>query len=214
MTKKFLVDRRFCCNTLTLCHIKAPGLLSLNIISWVEMTKPLLIMDLDETLIFGTREPLTTTRFFRCGDFYIYKRPGVLEFIRKCATVYKLAVWTSSSSDYAECIADALLSDATVEFVWARNRCVRRLNFETQEYYWVKDLKKVKRMGFDLGRVLAVDDTAAKLERNYGNLVQVNEFTGDECDTELLDLATYLVELSSAADFRLVEKRRWRTEMR
>ena len=36
--------------------------------------------------------------------------------------------------------------------------------------YRVKDLKTIRRVGYELERVIVVDDTAKKHERNYGNL--------------------------------------------
>jgi len=71
-------------------------------------------------------------------------------------------------------------------------------------------LKKVRRAGFELERVLVVDDSPEKLERNYGNIVVVSEFIGDPADRELLELADYLSELADEGDFRRIEKRAWR----
>ena len=174
------------------------------------MKRPLLILDLDETLIYGTTSPLSVAHDFKCGEFFIHKRPCVMEFIRTCARAYDLAVWTSSTSEYAAGVVEALFASVELEFVWARDRCTRRMDFEAQEHYWVKDLKKVKRQGFELARVLIVDDTPAKLERNHGNLVLVSEFTGDETDRELTALSEYLVDLAKEEDFRKIEKRGWR----
>ena len=77
--------------------------------------------------------------------------------------------------------------------------------------YWVKDLKKVKRLGYDLNRMLMVDDTPSKLQRNYGNAVYVSSFEGDPADRELLSLAPYLLSLVDCDDFRTIEKRGWRS---
>lgn len=174
------------------------------------MDRPLLILDLDETLIHGSERPLAAKHDFRCVSFYIYERPFVREFIEACARLYKLAVWTSSSGDYAQCIRSAVFGERPLEFLWARDRCTRRFDAEAQEHYWAKDLKKVRRAGYDLGRVLVVDDTAKKLERNHSNIVVVSEFEGDPNDRELLALAEYLRELERENDFRRVEKRGWR----
>jgi TFIIF-interacting CTD phosphatase-like protein len=171
--------------------------------------KPLLILDLDETLVFATKRGLEAPHDFECFDYRVYKRPFVESFISGCAANFDLAVWTSSTADYAQCIVAEVFSDVPLEFLWARERCTRRFDFELQEQYWVKDLKKVKKAGFNLERVLMVDDTARKLERNYGNIVRVSEFTGDRSDRELVVLLEYLVGLSHENDFRKIEKRGW-----
>lgn len=174
------------------------------------MDRPLLILDLDETLILGSAAPLERPADFRCGEFHVYERPGVGAFLRACAAAWDLAFWTSSTADYAACVVAALAGDLPVAFTWARDRCIRRFDHELQEPYWVKDLKKVKRRGWSLARVLVVDDTARKLERNYGNLVLVKEYAGDPADGELPLLARYLADLAAAPDLRRIEKRGWR----
>ena len=60
-----------------------------------------------------------------------------------------------------------------LKFLWSRNRCTLRTDHDAHEQYWVKDLKKIRRIGYALERVIVVDDTAKKHELNYGNLVRV-----------------------------------------
>lgn len=75
----------------------------------------------------------------------------------------------------------------------------------------MKDLKKVRRAGFPLKRVLMIDDTSRKLERHYGNHLPIKPFLGDSSDTELLDVLPFLDWIRGESDFRAVEKRKWRT---
>jgi RNA polymerase II subunit A small phosphatase-like protein len=167
-------------------------------------------LDLDETLIYASERPLATDHDFRCGTCFIHKRPFVHEFLDICARAYDLGVWTSATMDYAQCIQLVLFDGFPLAFLWARDRCIQRYDVESREYYWVKDLKKVKRAGFELDRVLMVDDTRRNLERNYGNLVVVSKFAGDPADRELMHLADYLGELAGEEDLRRIEKRGWR----
>jgi len=175
------------------------------------MHRPLLILDLDETLLHATEHPLPIQHDFRCGSYFIHKRPFVHEFLDVCAGSYDLSVWTSSTVTYARCIQTMLFDGVPLEFLWARDRCTLRFDPDWGVHYWAKDLKKVKRAGYDLERVLMVDDTPKKLERNYGNLVVVTEFTGDPKDRELLRLAPYLESLAGRPDLRRIEKRSWKT---
>jgi RNA polymerase II subunit A small phosphatase-like protein len=174
------------------------------------MEKPLLILDLDETLIFATPRKLEAEPDFGCFQYLVYRRPGLAGFIEECARHYRLGVWTSSTPGYAECIVSEIFGEIPLEFLWTRGRCTRRFDFESREPYWVKNLKKVKRAGYDLDRVLMVEDTPRNLERNYGNLVLVDEFTGDPSDRELIELGGYLRRLSREDDLRKIEKRGWR----
>lgn len=118
----------------------------------------------------------------------------------------------SSTLDYARAIVALLFPPhIALKFVWGRNRCVQRYDGEWQANYYVKDLRKVKRLGYDLRRVLIVDDTPQKCERNYGNAVYVPEYLGDESDVVLMRLASYLATLASTGDVRKVEKRNWKS---
>ncbi len=84
------------------------------------------------------------------------------------------------------------------------------MHSETQETIYVKDLKKVKRLGYLLERVLFIDDTPDKMARNYGNAIYVSPFEGDDKDNELEVLLKYLLAIQFEPDYRNVEKRGWR----
>lgn len=175
----------------------------------------LLILDVDETLLHASEEPLDVPADFRCGPYFVSLRPHVREFLRECSTLFRLAIWSSSSADYLHAVlAQMLPADIPLVFVWSRKRCVQRFDGELHEHYFVKDLKKVKRLGFAPGRVLIVDDTPRKLERNYGNAIYVEPFVGDPDDNELPKLSRYLRKLASLDDVRRLEKRRWRASVK
>lgn len=176
------------------------------------MSRPLLILDLDETLIWATEQSLDLESNFQVGPYFVYKRPAVDEFLATVGSWFDLAVWTSSSAVYAGLIVGQLVKpSADLKFLWSRARCTRRYDYEMQEEYWLKDLKKVQRVGYVLERILVVDDSPEKLQRNYGNYVRVRAFEGDQSDTELLDLLPFLQHLSTVENVRHIEKRGWRS---
>jgi RNA polymerase II subunit A small phosphatase-like protein len=149
--------------------------------------KLLLILDLDETLVYASDDPPPTRVDFRVGPYGVMKRPHVHAFLAAVREWFDLAVWTSSSSGYAGVVVENLFpaSDA-LRFLWCSNRCTVRYNAEFGEYYGVKSLRKVKRRGYQLERVLVLDDTPSKHASNYGNLVPIKPFEGEEDDAELL----------------------------
>ena len=59
-----------------------------------------------------------------------------------------------------------------------------------------------------------VDDTPEKHIRNYGNLIRVSEFTGDQSDDELLYLMEYLMTIKDSDNIRSIEKRGWRKNIK
>jgi TFIIF-interacting CTD phosphatase-like protein len=173
-------------------------------------SKHLLILDLDETLVFADESPLAWEPDFVLPPYSGYFRPGLSEFVRRVGQHYDLAVWTSSSSEYAHRVCALVFADpSSLAFVWARDRCTPERNFDTDTWTHAKRLKKLRRKGYDLRRVLMVDDSPEKHSRNYGNLVAVKPFFGDRDDRELSHLAPYLVALSVVDNVRAIEKRTW-----
>ncbi len=175
---------------------------------------PLLILDLDETLIYGAEREWPRLCDFPVGPFYVYKRPHLDEFLRGAGKHYRLAIWSSASSGYVAAIARTIVPFGLEwAFVWCRDRCTAKLNAETFETEYIKNLKKVKRAGFDLARVLVVDDTRYTAGRNYGNAIYVAPFEGDPGDEELPLLLKYLESLVGFENFRAIEKRGWRSRI-
>lgn len=173
---------------------------------------PFLILDVDETLVHASDKQLPLQLDFEVGPYWVYQRPFLKDFISLVATRFSIAVWSSSSEGYLASVLEQIIpAEVSVDFCWGRSRCVQRYDLECQYQYRVKDLKKVERRGFDLSRVLMVDDTPKKLERNYGNAIYVKPFEGDPKDDELHRLGQYLSSLKDCEDVRSVEKRGWRT---
>lgn len=173
--------------------------------------KKLLILDLDETLIYATEASLPRQADFLVEQYHIYKRPFLKVFLKNCLDWFEVAVWTSSTPSYAIAIVSAIFENPkTLSFVWASDRCTVAYDLERFEYYKRKNLKKVKRKGYRLESIIAVDDTPQKWEQSYGNLVRVNPFEGEETDDELKYLLLYLERLRYEENIRSVEKRFWR----
>jgi RNA polymerase II subunit A small phosphatase-like protein len=190
------------------------------------VTKPLLILDLDETLIHATAEKVREGYDFQVYQYFIYQRPGLAAFLAQCAEHFQLAVWSSASDDYVQAIVERIVPPSLpLAFVWGRSRCTRCLLPEIDEddflsfdyaskYEFAKRLKKVRRRGFDLNRTLIVDDTPEKVSQNYGNAIYIKPYLAEVHDTELTSLADYLLTLKDAANVRSIEKRYWRTSGR
>lgn len=172
--------------------------------------RKLLVLDLDETLVHAREAPLDLAEDFRVGPYFIYRRPNLDAFIARVRTRYELCVWTSSGQSYAAQVIERIFPADSLAFMWSHRRCTLVRDWNGNGYETLKNLAKLKRRGYRLESVVAVDDTPAKYARHYGNLVTVREFLGDPADTELPLLADYLVRLADVANVRSVEKRRWR----
>ena len=171
----------------------------------------LIIFDLDETLIHSTEIELNHKCDFRIGKYYTYKRPNVEKLLSYCIKTFNIAVWSSATELYTKEVVQQIFPEVDkLCFVWSRDKCTYRIDLDTNEFIWIKNLKKVKKLGFDLDRVIAVDDSPEKLSVNYGNLLMINPFYGDKNDNELIYLMKYLSFLENKSNIRAVEKRGWR----
>ncbi len=176
----------------------------------------IIILDLDETLIHAAEKPLERVQDFVVGPYFVYVRPHARSFIDFCfASFSAVAVWTSSSKDYAEEISLNLFGSKKEDlaFLWSQERCVRKFDYKRYASYWIKDLKKVKRCGYALEKIIAIDDSPEKLYRQYGNLVRVLPFEGLVSDDELLHLQQYLSVLAEVDNVRQIEKRGWQSKI-
>jgi len=185
--------------------------------------KTLLILDIDETLVFASPDELPLKADFVVFDYYVYKRPYLDEFLNELKDDFLIALWSSASDDYVNEIAAQIIPpDIKPEFVWGRSRCTYRRNIQIDEsgyygdgfmhYHYIKPLKKLKRKGYQLERILIVDDSPHKSKNNYGNAIYPREFNGDMNDNELKFLSQYLKKLKDALNVRQIEKRNWRSK--
>lgn len=141
----------------------------------------LLILDLDETLIYASGTPLERPADFAVGGYHVYRRPNLDRFLARCARHFELAVWSSASDDYVRAVVAGIFPpDIPLRFVWGRSRATLRrgalgdgggLLDPWDHQHYLKPLAKVRRAGWRLERVLIVDDSPAKCARNYGNAI-------------------------------------------
>ncbi len=177
--------------------------------------RTLLILDLDETLIYGTEGPLDHPGDFVVEPYTIYKRPFLEPFLRNCAAMFDLAIWSSASTSYVEAVARKILPpNIRLVMLWSERRCTRHLDAETREEILLKDLKKIKRQGFSLEHVLILEDEPRKVKRHYGNVIVVPAYRGSTADTVLVLLGHYLETFLHVPDVRVIEKRDWISQFR
>jgi carboxy-terminal domain RNA polymerase II polypeptide A small phosphatase len=170
----------------------------------------LLVLDLDETLVFASEVVLSREANFRIGPYHMYERPHVHQFIARVLDRFQVGVWTASGEQYAAQVVARLFPRDVLKFVWSSQRCTITRDWSTGGYQTIKKLEKLKAKGYRLESIIAIDDTPAKYARSFGNLITVREFTGEAQDDELLHLMHYLEQLAGVANVRTIEKRQWR----
>ena len=191
---------------------------------YLNENKQLLVLDLDETLIHASENELNRKADFKFFGYHVYKRPYLNEFLTQVNEHFLLAVWSSASDDYVERIVNQVFpKEINLEFVWGRSRCTYRRNLRIDDfgyyddnylnhYHYIKPLKKVKKYGYDLGKILIVDDSPHKCRDNFGNAIYPKAYKGNTNDDELIWLAKYLQTFIGKKTVRKIEKRNWRNK--
>jgi len=172
----------------------------------------LVIFDLDETLIHSTsRKPLIHVPDFIVGNYYTFKRPGLDDFLKTVCESFRTAVWSAGSPDYVDEIVKNIFPGGkeSLEFVWAFDRCVRVFDPETMDPDFIKPLNKVKKKGYDIEKMLIVEDKISNCRRNYGNAIFVPRFEGQQNDKCLKHLVRYLMEFRGVESVRHIDKKGW-----
>lgn len=176
------------------------------------MEKLLLILDLDETLVYACPKGSAEKCDFETEKYCVVKRPYLDNFLEFCFSNYQVAIWTTGGEEYAEAICNKIFKDTSkLEFIWSGKRCTPAFDYVNNKTEFLKNLSKVKKKGYPLSRCLMLDNTPFKLQKNYGNLIHVQDFEGEQGDTELLKLIKYIPKFDHVVDVRSIEKRNWRS---
>jgi TFIIF-interacting CTD phosphatase-like protein len=158
--------------------------------------KPLVILDLDGTLIWATSLP--TKPILENADFTIQvygetlsvqKRPGLDAFIEWCRQHFRLAVWTAAQPAYAYAIAETIFKGIELEFIFTRpHTMVQTFDFG-REIIYRKPLLKVWALPFRWfhhQNTRIVDDTPETYAFNPENAIPIATWMDGANDVELL----------------------------
>ncbi|MEZ0373801.1 MAG: NIF family HAD-type phosphatase, partial [Candidatus Sericytochromatia bacterium] len=74
------------------------------------------------TLIHSSEAPLPDLQAdFRCGDYFVHKRPHLDSFWEAIGPHFELAIWSSGTDDYAAEISRQIRPpELAFSFVWGR----------------------------------------------------------------------------------------------
>lgn len=172
--------------------------------------RPLLVLDLDNTLIYCSDHYFPESQMSTCHG-YLSVRNGVSDFIERAYKSYDLMVWSNSGPRYVDDIL-AMIWPSKIPMVdtfYSTNSRIKGENGMGIPFF--KDMRKIskKHPQYPIERILGIDDLPKTYSQNYGNLVAVRAFTGTQ-DDELPRLSEFIEKISSKPNFRKIEKRHWR----
>ncbi|TNV77567.1 hypothetical protein FGO68_gene17773 [Halteria grandinella] len=151
------------------------------------------------TLVLDLSETLCTFKFTDSQEVdLLLIRPGVHHFLRELSKLYELAIFTSSTQDFADWAIDIIDPHRYV-----KHRLYRQhVTYEEGSAVGFKDIAK---LGRDLSRVIIIDNTYETMQLHPYNGVQIRTWTGDTTDTALSFLLPILQLISrkQVADVRV-----------
>ncbi|KAL1942123.1 hypothetical protein VTO73DRAFT_6653 [Trametes versicolor] len=159
-----------------------------------------LVLDLDETLVHSSLRPVNSPDYIvpveiesYWHNFYVLKRPGVDEFLKRMGEIYEVVVFTASLAKYADPVLDRLDPTKSVAHRLFRESC-----FNHRGNY-VKDLSQLGRPVKD---TIILDNSPASYIFHPHNAAPVSSWFNDPHDTELMDLCPFLSDLAHVDDVR------------
>jgi TFIIF-interacting CTD phosphatase-like protein len=137
--------------------------------------RKLLVLDLDETLIHTSYQPISGADFkSQKGYFYLYERPYLKDFLDRCSVEYDLAIWSASKGDYVRWIVrSTVLSEYSFVFVNTRKHC-KRIYGSGGRIEYLKDLTPFMS---DYEKVIMLDDVP-KMVKPMECCIKAPEFRG------------------------------------
>ena len=170
------------------------------------LVKPLLVLDLDGTLVDTTRSGARAgapSFQFTKGPTDTYDtrlRPGLKEFLSTVQPHVDLAIWTAAPIEYADVMIagiEQLLMPgfrASLCCIYSRANTTMSVSSDRSRMRVTKDLRSLAHaLGRPLCRCLIVDDTPETYRLNPSNALPVPGYQGAHVDDALARLSSFLL---------------------
>lgn len=172
--------------------------------------KPTLVLDLDETLVHCSTEPMDTYDFlvhiqFNGATFPIWGRirPHCEEFLREAAKSFELVIFTASQQIYADVVLDHIDPNRHISSRLFRDSCV---------YVEGNFLKELSCLNRDLAHTVIVDNSITAFGYQPDNGIPIVSWYEDPNDHELRYLLPILDRLAHAKDVRPIVRQTFKLQ--
>ncbi|CAJ1936963.1 unnamed protein product [Cylindrotheca closterium] len=169
-----------------------------------------LVLDLDETLVHCTVEPVEDADLVFPVDFHgmtyqvhVRLRPYLFEFLEKIKDKYEVIVFTASQKVYA----NELLNLIDPEGKYIQHRMYRESCLAVEGNF----LKDLNVLGRDLATCVLVDNSPHAFGYQVDNGIPIESWFDDPKDSELRKLERFLRTLHGVKDLRTVIRKTFQT---
>jgi len=176
-------------------HRSVAPLLPMTLLS---KTRPLLVLDLDETLVHASVEKVPHEVCFGVNmgaqtvNVYVKIRPFAREFLKAVSAQFEVAMFTASLAAYADQVLDYL--DPAKMYVHHR---LFRSHCTNVDGVFLKDMSL---LGRSLERVAIVDNSPIAYSLQPENGVPISSWFDDPSDTELMKMIPFLEFFAQVQD--------------
>ena len=155
-----------------------------------------LILDLDNTLIYSTVQKIDKLQNGTRIDnkFYVYKRPHLDNFLSTLSEFCDLAIYTSSTQEYADKILNFIDRQNVIHEKLYRHNCV----YSNNKYF-----KDVLKLGYQNKKILIIDDNPQCYLNMKENIIHIKFWNGDEKDDSLLKIKNIIKSFYSSGRFSI-----------
>lgn len=161
----------------------------------------LLVLELDAVLVWVGDEPDDELDWVSWDGQVVLKRPGLDEFLAAVGERFELAVWSSRPQAQAQRLAQVIFgADHGLKFVWGQEQAKRRFDEREWGDYWLKDLHKLKAMGYELRDIVALGHDARVYQRSSSPQSLISPFYGAHQDQALAEILEVLLGRSHPED--------------
>lgn len=149
----------------------------------------LLVLELDGVLVWVGEEPDDELDWVSWDSQVVLKRPGLDEFLAAVGERFELAVWSSRPQAQAQRLAQVIFgADHGLKFIWGQEQAKKRFDEREWADYWIKELHKLKALGYELSDIVALDHDARVYQRSRSPQLLCSPFYGARPDQALAEI--------------------------